>query len=309
MKKAKRNTSSSQSLFALLMALGLAICLTSCLRLDSNLYNPDTDIDAYLLDDYQGSNIMEVPDSLSIPDSLVDIFTLTSDNNGDQATIWAIYVGDKARIATDTVIMYCHGNARHMDAYWSRVKLLANAGGRNRFGVLIIDYRGYGLSEGTPTESNLYADVDAALQWLKDNGLNGDRLAIYGNSMGSAPATELTASHRSLDPAWLMLEAPFASSDVMVQDAALLALPGSYFTNLKIDNAEEIKKVEQPFLWMHGMDDDFLALPTHGEVVFKNYAGVRGVPVRIPGADHGDVPPVMGFQAYMDTVANFLTHP
>ena len=87
-----------------------------------------------------------------------------------------------------------------------------------------------------------------------------------------------------------------------------MGLPGSYFTNLEIDNAEEIKKVEQPFLWMHGTDDDFLRISTHGEVIFKNYQGTYGVPVRIPGADHGDVPPVMGYQAHMDTILSFLTH-
>lgn len=81
-----------------------------------------------------------------------------------------------------------------MDFYWSRVQLLANTGGKNHYGVLMVDYRGYGLSEGKPTEEGLYADVDARLQWLKTSWLSNERLVMYGFSLGSAPATKSTAA-------------------------------------------------------------------------------------------------------------------
>lgn len=279
----------------------------SCLRLDDNLYNNDNSISSYKLDNYLGEIDFELDSNYTIPDSLIHIFTLTSNDNGDKAEIYAIYIGDTARISSDTVIMYCHGNKDHMDFYWQRAKLLANVGGKNRFGVLMIDYREFGLSEGTCTESGIYADVNAALNWLKENGLSDDRLVIYGFSLGSAPATKTCAENFTMKPSKLILESPFASAEVMVHDGTGMAIPSTYFTNLKIDNAEKIKKVSQPFLWIHGINDAFLSMKTHGEVIYKNYDGIYSQAERVPKADHGDVPNTMGFEEYKTLLHNFIT--
>ena len=295
----------------LLVSLGAiaAISLTTaCFKLDSNLFNSKK-LNVYQRDAFTGEQDFVLDDSYKIDDAMIHElkFTYNSPSTGESNTIYAVYLGDERRIATDTVIVYCHGNKWNMDFYWQRAKLLANVGVKNRYGVLMMDYRGYGRSEGSGTEEGLYEDVDQCIQWLKSNGLTEDRFVIYGFSMGTAPATQLTAQPRSLRPSKLILEAPFASAETMVQDASKLAMPGSFFTNLKIDNAEEIKAVKQPFLWMHGIDDDYLSIKTHGEVVYKNYGGVRGVAVRVPGAGHSTVPTVMGFQAYRDTLLNFIT--
>ena len=171
----------------------------------------------------------------------------------------------------------------------------------------MLDYRGFGMSEGKPTEKGLYADVDAGLKWLKNYGLTDDRLVIYGFSMGSAPATKLSAEPRSMKPCKLMLESPFASAEVMVQDGSGLALPGTFVTDLKIDNAEEIKSVQQPFFWIHGVEDDFLKITTHGEVVYANYMGPYKEAHRIPNAGHSTIPTTMGFQLYSNAVGDFIT--
>jgi fermentation-respiration switch protein FrsA (DUF1100 family) len=292
----------------LILLFAIGFVASSCLRMDSFLYNPDDSITEYLLDDFEGETEIDLDASYALPDSTQHVFTLTSDVDGDLASIYAVYVGDISRIATDTVILYLHGNAGHLDYYWPRIKLLANVGKKNRFGVLAIDYRGYGLSEGTPSEEALYADSDAALKWLKANGLSNDRLIIYGFSMGTAPATELIANARTMQPSKLMLEAPFASDEVMVQDASGLSLPGSFFTNLEINNAEEIAKVDEPFFWIHGTADSFLSIETHGEVVYKNYDGSYSVAYRVEGGDHSDVPVVMGYDAYSDAVLEFIEY-
>ena len=77
--------------------------------------------------------------------------------------IYAVYIGNVNTINTDTVIMYCHGNKSQMDYYWQRAKLLANVVGKNNYGVLMIDYRGYGMSEGDSSEEGMYTDVDTVL--------------------------------------------------------------------------------------------------------------------------------------------------
>ncbi len=285
----------------LLMAL---FTQTACLRLDSNLYNLSEKISEYKWDNYPGTVDFRLDSNYQISDSMFHHFTLRSGAEAYQ--IHALYLGNLDSIATDTVILYCHGNRWHMDFYWQRAKLLAHVGGKHRFGVMMIDYRGYGLSEGKPTEDGLYEDADAALAWLKSKGLSNERLIMYGFSMGSAPATELTAHPRSLSPAKLILEAPYASASAMVADAAILNLPGSYVTNLKINNADRIKDVKQAFCWIHGEQDNFLGIKTNGDVIYTNYKGTYKEQHRIPGADHGDVPVIMGFDTYMKTIEKFV---
>lgn len=289
-------------------AFFLVIFFSSCLRLDNNLYNPSTDIAEYKLDHYTGEQDFILDASYNIPDSLVHLLTLFSQapDESKATNIRAIYIGSLSKIKHDTVILYCHGNRDHMDFYWQRAKLLAHVSGKNRYGVLMIDYRGFGLSEGKPSEEGLYADVDAALQWLKAKGLSNSRLIMYGFSMGTAPVCELASKPRSMSPAKCVLEAPFASADVMANDGSGLNMPGSFFTNLKIDNAEEIKTIRQPFCWLHGMADTFLNIETHGEVVYKNYGGSYQQAHRIDGADHGEVPEKMGFGNYLNTLSTFI---
>ena len=281
----------------------LTFLLHGCLDLDPLFFNPNTDITEYKLDDFEGEQEIEV-DAYKVTDSLNHNFII--DVGSANEKIYAVYVGDLDSIATDTVILYLHGNAGHMDYYWPRTKLLANVYGQNNYGVLMIDYHGYGLSEGTPSESNLYEDARAAVSRLAENGLTSDQFIIYGFSLGIAPAIELTANGAELSPFKIMIESPFASAEVMVQDASGLALPSSLFTNLKIDNAEEIKKINQPLYWIHGINDDFLALETHGKVVFENHQGEYKETYQIPQANHGDVPKIMGYEAYIKSLEDFI---
>ncbi len=284
--------------------LGLVLWAASasqCLRLDDNLYNGSR-VDEYRFDDYTGDVVFRVPNEYDIPKDKIHVFPLKSGPH----TIWALYVGDTSTIASDTVILYCHGNRDHLDHYWQRIKLLANVGGKLRYGVMSFDYRGFGKSEGEPSEEGMYEDADAALRWLLRRGLSSNRLVLYGFSLGSAPATELAAYPRSLAPSKLILEAPFASAAVMVQDAALLAMPPSFFTNLKIDVAEDIQHVDVPFCWIHGTEDKFLSDSTHGAVVYARYQGPYKEKHLIEGAVHNNVPQVWGYNAYLKALARFI---
>jgi len=295
-----------KKIFKIFGIIGYLFMINSCLNLDTQLYN-NRRTESYKLDD--GENEIEIPSQYKINDSNITMLTFVSNDNGDIKKIYGFYIGDIQKISSDTVILYCHGNKYDLDYYWTRAELLANIGWKNRFGVLIFDYRGYGMSEGEPSESSLYADTRAVIQWLKSQGLTSDRFVIYGYSMGTAPATDVAAmnDYYPLMPSWLILEAPFASSDVMVQDAAILDLPHSLFTNLKINNADKIKLVKAPFMWIHGIDDDFLNIHTHGEVVYKNYGGEYKEAHRIEGAVHNDVPVKWGFVNYLEALEKFIT--
>lgn len=303
-----------------ILLLCTLIVTASCARLDSNLYNPSK-VDSYLLDDYQGET------DIAVDDPKYDILAtfihhldgeIISNDGKSEVPLQAYFIGDRTLIGTPgyKVILYCHGNRDHMDFYWPRIKLLANIGAMNEYGVLAIDYRGYGATPGEPSESGMYADVDAAIKWLQNEngGLAANDFILYGFSLGTAAATELSANPRSaLVPSKLILEAPFASAEVMVQDNTLLALPGSFVTNVKIDNAEEIKKLGNvPLLWLHGKQDDFLDIKRHGEVVYKNHPGTENVDkfaVRVDDAHHSNIPEKLGslaFEDYLNQLRIFL---
>lgn len=285
-----------------------ALAFSACLKLDTNLYNNDNTITEYKLDGFEGETDFILDSSYAISPQKINFLTLSSQTSKESSPlkIKAIYIGDLSRIATDTVIVYCHGNKWHMDFYWQRAKLLAHVNGKNRYGVLMMDYRGYGLSEGAVQEEGMYADVDACLSWLKEKGLTNSRLMIYGFSLGSAPATEMCANTHAMSPSKLILEAPFAGSEVMVQDASQLNMPASYFTDAKIDNAEKIQTVSQPLLWIHGMKDLFLNYKTHGEVVYNRHQGVYKEKMLVTDADHGDVPVKSGFTTYLQSIGQFI---
>jgi fermentation-respiration switch protein FrsA (DUF1100 family) len=171
----------------------------------------------------------------------------------------------------------------------------------------MFDYPGFGMSEGTATEANMYASTSSAISWLKDRGLSNDRFVMFGFSLGSAPVCEVAghASEYALQPSKIILEAPFASAEILIQDAALLSMPGSFLVDLKIDNATEIKKVNVPLLWIHGMSDSFLTISSHGKLVYDNKPGQKESAL-VPGGEHETTPFVMGYQAYIDRLAAFI---
>jgi pimeloyl-ACP methyl ester carboxylesterase len=286
-----------------------AALLSSCLRLDSNLFNNGEKISSYQWDSFQGEReIKELPPSYRIPENQMNELSLISDDNGNKASIRAVFLGFPDSIPNDTVILYCHGNKNHMDLYWNRAKLLSYTGGQGRFGVMMMDYRGYGLSEGQPSESGLKADVIACLQWLKDKGLKPGNLILYGFSLGSAPATRLAVDNPVMPAAKLVLEAPFASAQAMVEDAAKLSLPSSYFCNLSLDNDVQIQNLKIPFCLFHGKDDDFLRYEAHGKRVFEACPEQPGKKqIVVEGAVHNNLPYRMGFENYSAALLSFIT--
>ena len=269
------------------------------------MFNANQDITEYKLDAYEGEVEIEVGSSYDIYEDKVLVFKLpkTTDRDFD---LWAVYIGDTAQIRNDTVIMYCHGNRDHMDFYWPRAKLLANTGGKNRYGVLMIDYQGFGLSGGESSEIGMQEDVEEALAWLSSKGLRDARTIMYGFSLGGNPAVYHAANNTALNPSILILESTFASLEVLAQDGSGLAIPEEMLANAKYDLAEQIKAVYQPFLHFHGKDDNFLPMKSHGDVIHKNYVGIRSEYIQVEAADHGDLPYVMGYDSYLMSILEFI---
>jgi pimeloyl-ACP methyl ester carboxylesterase len=290
-----------------ILVIFIGLSLLSCRkRLDSFLFN-GSKLESYQLDNYTGEVSLELNGQFAVPDSMIHRVHFPVEIDGGIVQVQGIYVGDTNQISQDTVILYCHGNKDHMDFYWCREKLYAHMGGLGRYGVLMFDYPGFGLSEGTATENNMYAATSSAISWLKTRGLTNERFMMFGFSLGSAAVCEVAghSTDYALQPSKIILEAPFASAEIMIQDAALLSMPGSFLVDLKIDNATEIKKVNVPLLWIHGKADSFLSMKSHGQLVYDNKSGAKES-VLVPGGEHETTPFVMGYQAYIDRLTAFI---
>ncbi len=174
--------------------------------------------------------------------------------------------------------------------------------------LLVLDYPGYGGSQGRPTEAALYAAADAAYAALAARpGVDVRRIYVYGRSLGSAVATYVAARHAV---AGLVLESPFTSAVAMARH--LYRVLPAFVVRLSLDNLATIGAVRCPVLLLHGTADRLV--PTAMGMQVAAAAGGRGPgpgPVEvvlIHGAGHNDTYAVGG-REYRDKVWAFVTGP
>jgi hypothetical protein len=150
--------------------------------------------------------------------------------------------------AEGLTLLYCHGNAGNISSRMFKANILHRLG----VGVLLFDYRGYGKSEGRPSEQGTYRDAEAAYRWLTEvKKVPPERVVVYGESLGNAIAVETALRH---PPKALILEAAFTS---IVDMGKLIFpfLPVRAMTTIRYDNLSKIPKVGCPVLVMHSKED------------------------------------------------------
>jgi fermentation-respiration switch protein FrsA (DUF1100 family) len=144
-------------------------------------------------------------------------------------------------------IVYIHGNAGHLGDRHDRVQPYLEHG----FGMLLVGYRGYGGNPGEPTETGLYDDGRAHLDWLVRQGVREEEIVLYGESLGGAVATQLATERKA---AALVLEAPFAS--VLLSARARFPLFAfDWLIKDKFANIDKIDKINMPLFVIHGALD------------------------------------------------------
>ena len=147
-------------------------------------------------------------------------------------------------------IVYFHGNAGKLE---NRIYKL------NQFkdldvNFLIIAWRGFSGNQGKPSENNLYIDGNSAIDWLKKKGVAEKDIIIYGESLGTGIATEISQNKNF---AGLILETPFTS---MIEAAKNFYpyVPVELLLKDKYKNQEKIKNINIPILVMHGKADQIV---------------------------------------------------
>lgn len=144
-------------------------------------------------------------------------------------------------------LLFFHGNAGNISHRLDKLKIFHEIG----LATLIIDYAGYGKSEGKPSEPNLYEDGEAAYHYaLQHLKINPKKLFLYGESLGSAVAIEL-AGHQPT--AGIILEGAFATlKELSKQHMPFLTpLAGDQYNNLA-----KITKLQTPILFIHSKQDE-----------------------------------------------------
>ncbi len=149
-------------------------------------------------------------------------------------------------------------------------------------GLLIINYRGYGESDGRPTEEGLYRDAEAAWRYMTErHDIDSMRIAVYGRSVGSAVALYL-ANENPVKA--IILDSPISSAQDMA-DIHYRLLP-KFLLRLSLDNIERATRIDVPLLVFHGTDDR-IAPVRMGRAVAE--AGRARELVLIEGAGHNDM--------------------
>ncbi|MBE9504938.1 MAG: alpha/beta hydrolase [Proteobacteria bacterium] len=182
--------------------------------------------------------------------------------DGVKLTGWFIPAGDARG-----VVLFCHGNAGNISHRLETLHIL------NRLGLstFIFDYRGYGRSEGKPSEKGTYLDAQGAWNYLtRERKIPQDEIIIFGRSLGAAIASHLA---KGTHPKALIIESGFTSMSAM---AAQLYpyLPVRFLSRFKYDTRASISVVRSPLLIIHSRNDEIVPF-SHGRKLFQAASGPK----------------------------------
>ncbi len=193
------------------------------------------------------------------------------------------------------VVLFCHGNAGNLSGRKASIKILHDLG----LSVLIFDYRGFGKSEGSPSEAGTYQDARAAWDYLvQTRKVPADRIIILGRSLGGAVAARLASEH---EPKALILESTFTS----IPDFAAKRfwfLPVRWLCRFSYDTHAILPNIKSSVLVVHSGDDEIIPF-VHGQKLFEA-AGPPKTFLKIHGTHNGGLHESMAI--YVEGLRSFL---
>lgn len=171
--------------------------------------------------------------------------TLTTSDNIQLNAWWIPHADARA------TLLFLHGNAGNISHRLDSIDIFHELG----LSVLIIDYRGYGKSTGTPSEKGTYIDAETAWNYLThEKNINSDKIIIFGRSLGGAVATWLAERYSS---AALILESNFTSI-ANIGKHYYPYLPTSLLTRIKYPSKNRMSNIKTPVLIIHSANDEII---------------------------------------------------
>jgi len=219
---------------------------------------------------FPSGNLWRTPDDLGLPYEEIKITT------ADNIQLYGWFLPTKQSRHT---LLFLHGNAGNIADRLDKAKSWLT----QNISVLLIDYRGFGKSEGKITgEPGLNLDAKAGYDWLIQKNIASEKILIYGESVGAGPALNLATSVRSEG---VILEGAFSS----LKDMAKLhyfPVPDFLLGDFKFDNRQKIKDLKVPVFFIHGSLDEICPISMAKELY--ELAKTRKSFYEIHGASHND---------------------
>ncbi|HSB49686.1 MAG TPA: alpha/beta hydrolase [Burkholderiales bacterium] len=162
------------------------------------------------------------------------------------------------------VVLFFHGNAGNISHRIDYLQMFH----RLRYSTLIVDYRGYGKSTGTPSEAGTYRDAEAAWEHLRYARLApAKNIVVAGESLGAAVATWLAAERAEEAPRAVLLFSTFTSvTDLGAQ--VYWFLPVRLLSRIGYDNLANLQRIRAPVFIAHSRDDDIVPY-AHGRKLYE----------------------------------------
>lgn len=192
------------------------------------------------------------------------------------------------------VLLYLHGNGVNIGANVAHAHRFYQLG----FSVLLIDYRGYGRSEGSfPSESHVYQDAAVAWNYLvQTRQIQPSQIFIYGHSLGGAVAIDLAVQHR--DAGGLIVESSFTSMREMVSyQGSYWMFPIDLILHQRFDSMRKVRSLQMPVLFIHGTAD--LKVPASMSQQLYAAAPEPKELLLVPEAGHNNVAEVAGSKYFL----------
>lgn len=159
------------------------------------------------------------------------------------------------------VVLFFHGNAGNISHRGDSIGIFHRLG----LNVLIVDYRGYGRSQGSPSEPGLYRDAAASWRYLTGTrGFDPGQIVVFGRSLGGAVAAQLAAT---VEPGALILESTLSSARDFARSVFPL-LSRLVVVRYDFDTVDSVRQVHCPVLVLHSREDEIMPFAL-GEKVFE----------------------------------------
>lgn len=181
--------------------------------------------------------------------------------DGTRLNGWFFPAGSSG--ARSRVVLFCHGNGGNISYRLDMAEALLSTG----VAVFLFDYRGYGRSEGHPSEQGTYQDGAAAYRWLLQKGFEPGDILVYGESLGGGVAAELASRFHV---GGLILQSTFTCIADIGSDL-FPWLPVRWLANIKYDTLSKLPGIKRPVLVMHSRGDRLIRFQ-HSQ---KNFAAAN----------------------------------
>ncbi|MDB9315896.1 alpha/beta hydrolase [Spirulina sp. CS-785/01] len=203
-------------------------------------------------------------------------------------------------------VLFLHGNGLNMSASLNLVQAVVFY--RLGLSVLMVDYRGYGKSQGKqfPTEQQVYMDAQRALEYLtQDRQISPQDILVYGHSLGGAIALHL-ATHNP-DLAALLIQSSFTRMrDMADHDKIYKLFPIDWLLRYEFDSLSRVKTLNLPMFFIHGEADQRVPSYMSQQLYEAAITPIKDL-YFVPGADHDHVPECGG-ETYIQRVKAFISH-